>query len=264
MRIGIIVQARLSSSRLPGKVLYELGGQPVLGLICQRLKRSRQSQEIIVATGDGHLNYPIMEVAKRYGVLGFAGPEEDVLQRYALAAQHYGLDGIVRVTADCPLVDPELIDEMIAVFLSKSCDYVTNVKPPSWPDGLDISIFTRALLERANQKAEMFSERQHVVTWMWKAVFNATEKEFRGVNFVAPEDLSRHRWVIDEPRDYSFFQELVKYFGPDKLCGAGWRDVISVLQFHPDLCKLNGGIIRDEGLARDLLKDGVWGKIQNH
>lgn len=255
MKIGIVIQARISSARLPGKVMYELAGLPIAGIIIERLKRVHNADVIVLATGDREENKPILDVAKRFGISSFVGSENDVLSRYAKAAAEFGLDAVVRVTADCPLADPQVIGQMIEVFLSGKYDYVTNVKPPTWPDGLDISVFTNDILERANREALLFSERQHVVPWMWKKVFDGLSSEFRGVNVPALDDLSFHRWVIDEPDDYRFFQKLIEFLGPGGLISAGWQDVLRVINEHPDICLINRGIIRDSGLARDLLKD---------
>lgn len=255
MKIGIIIQARISSVRFPGKVMRELAGLPIIGIIIERLKRVHSVGTIILATGDKVENKPILDVAKRSGISSFIGSEEDVLSRYAKAAKEFGLDAVVRVTADCPLADPEIIDQMVGVFLSGKYDYVTNVKPPTWPDGLDISVFTKDILDRANHEALLFSERQHVVPWMWKKVFDCLSPEFCGVNVPASSDLSFHRWVIDEPDDYRFFQRLIEFLGSDGLISVGWQDVLRVIHKHPDICLINRGIIRDSGLAQDLLKN---------
>ena len=256
MKIGIIVQARMISVRLPGKVMYELAGLPILDIIIERLKRARSSDIIILATGDKQENKPILDTAKRFGIGSFEGSESDVLLRFANAAKEFGLDAIVRVTADCPLVDPEIVDQMVEIFISGKYDYVTNVKPPTWPDGLDISVFTREILERANREALLFSERQHVVIWMWKKIFDNPTSEFSGINVPASSNLSFHRWVIDEMDDYIFFQRLVEFLGRDKIITAGWQDILCIINKHPDICLINQRIIRDAGLAQDLLKDG--------
>lgn len=255
-KTGIIIQARISSTRLPGKVMYELAGMPVLGIIIERLKRARRADMIILATGDKTENKPIVEVAKSFKIKAFVGPEDDVLRRFALAAQAFGIDTVVRVTADCPLADPGLVDEMVKVFFSGNYDYLTNVKPPTWPDGLDLSVFSCQVLDKADREAGLFSERQHVVPWMWKQVFDVKDPQFRGFNFAAPRDLSAHRWVIDEPEDYLFFRKIADSLGADGIISAGWEDVLRVIAEHPEIYSINRGIMRDEGLAQDILKDG--------
>jgi spore coat polysaccharide biosynthesis protein SpsF (cytidylyltransferase family) len=256
MKIIGIIQARIQSTRLPGKVLYELGGLPVLGLILRRLKRCRNVDEFIVATGDRPQNSPIMELAKRFGVRCFIGSEDDVLDRFARAADFAKADGIVRVTADCPFSDRDIIDHLVAVFLERNYDFVTNVKPPTWPDGLDVSVFKRSLLDRAAKEAAKFSERQHVVPWMWDAIFDHPLPGLCGTNVPAPEDLSRHRWVIDEPKDYIFFNHLLSRLRNKDLVTIGWKEILAVLKDHPELLTITDGIVRDEGLLKDLKMGG--------
>lgn len=249
-RTVAIIQARLRSSRLPGKVLYELGGRPMIALMVDRVRRTPGLDRIVLATGAGPANDPLAAIAEGLGLPVYRGPEEDVLARYAGAAAAYEADMIVRLTADCPLCDPEVIGAVIEKRRANDLDYCTNVKPPSWPDGLDVSVFTRALLERAATQATRTVEREHVVPWMWENVSFGKAGQFSGGNVQCPEDLSDQRWTVDNAADYLMLRSLAAQFEPDDLVSAGWRRILAVLRANPDIRAINAGGIRDEALLK--------------
>ena len=149
MKIIAIVQARMGSTRLPNKVMREIGGVPMIELLLSRLARARELNQIIVATSTDPRNQVLAEHVRKLGYACAQGSESDVMARYLQAARAHGASAIVRITGDCPLVDPALVDEAVRRFKAAGVDYFSNVKPPSYPDGLDIEVFTMAALEKA-------------------------------------------------------------------------------------------------------------------
>lgn len=259
MKTVAIIQARLASTRLPGKVLFELAGRSMLQLIIERLSRSQRIDQVIVATGDGKLNDAIAYVAESVcGVPCVRGPEDDVLRRYAMAAEATDASRIVRVTGDCPFVDPGVIDDVIDLQERNSLDYTTNVKPETWPDGLDVSVFSREVLELADAEADLRSEREHVVPWMWKHSNFEGGTRLEARNLAAPEDLSSLRWTVDDPLDYRLARAIADRIGSTALVDADWRRVLESFRELSPMMTENQAIQRDAGYLkslRDELKD---------
>lgn len=254
-RTVAIVQARLNSNRLPGKVLYELAGRPVLALLIERVRRTANIDEVVLATGDTPHNTALVEIVSSLGVSVFAGPEDDVLARYALAAREHRAEIVVRLTGDCPFADPDVIGAVIAARDAKDFDYCTNVLPPTWPDGLDVSVFTRDALETAHKEATLTSEREHVVPWMWKHSTLEGGTRLRAGNVPCPEDLSEARWTLDYAADYRMLRAVALELGPEAAVTAGWREIRDVLVRRPDIAALNSEAERDAGLAKSFEMD---------
>ena len=170
MKYAVIIQARIGSTRLPAKVLKNLCGKPVLEHELERIKQAKKIDGIIVATTDNENNQPIIDIANKQNVNYFKGSENDVLARYYYAAKEYNVENIIRITADCPLIDPHLIDEMIDVYEENACDIITNVPDDNsqmtYPRGLDIEIFRTTLLKEAFDKAESKYDREHVTPYI--------------------------------------------------------------------------------------------------
>lgn len=249
-RTVAIIQARLRSSRLPGKVLYELAGRPMIAVMVERVRRAAGIDQIVLATGAKPDNDPLATIAERLGLPVYRGPEEDVLARYAGAAAAHCADIVVRLTADCPLADPEVIGAVIEKRATEGLDYCTNVKPPSWPDGLDVSVFTRALLDQAAVAAKLELEREHVVPWMWANVSFDGHGPLSGGNLPCPEHLLDERWTVDNAKDYLMLRGLAEKLGSDGLVQADWRRILDVLRANPELRKINAGGVRDEALLK--------------
>ncbi len=256
MRTVAIIQARLGSTRLPGKVLFEVAGQPLIGLMLNRVKRCRTVDEIIVATGEGVENDAIEGVVASLGYPVFRGSENNVLARYARAANAFKADVVVRLTGDCPLMDPGVVDLLVRTRAEQDLDFCTNVLPPTWPDGLDVAVFTSRILTTADKEAEKPSEREHVVPWMWHQTPLKGGTRFKGGNVPSPVDLSHHRWTIDEASDLLFLRALASFMGSEGLIMAGYRDLLDVLQRNPRFREMNSGITRDEGYAKSLAQEG--------
>ena len=255
MKTVAVIQARLASTRLPGKVLYELAGRPMIRFILDRVSRAAGIDQVVLATGDGEINDPLASVAEDAGYLTVRGPEDDVLQRYRMAAQATDADIVIRVTGDCPFIDPDLLDDLLRLRAERRLDYVTNVKPESWPDGLDASVFTRATLQAADNEAHLPSEREHVVPWMWKnSAFDGGDR-LSCANLAAPHDLSALRWTVDDGKDYRLARAIVATLGEDAALTAGWRDVLKAFRAQPPELLANQETVRDEGYLRSLAEE---------
>jgi spore coat polysaccharide biosynthesis protein SpsF len=250
-KIVAIIQARTGSTRLPRKVLEEIGGKPMLWHVIERVKRARLVDEVVVATTDGEEDSAVEKIAEECGVGCFRGSEEDVLDRYYRAAEKFGADIVVRITADCPLIDPEIIDRAIRMFLDGNFDYVSNTLPPTFPDGLDVEVFSLVTLRRAWEEARKASEREHVTPY----IRNHPEI-FRLGNLKSEVDLSHMRWTVDRPEDLMFVREIYR-----ELYREGevfhMRDVLRLLERRPELMEINKHIERDEGYKKSLREDRI-------
>ena len=244
-----VVQARVGSSRLPRKVLADLGGMPVLARVVERLRRARRIDQIVVATTVLPADAPVAELAADLGVPCVRGSEDDVLGRYEQAAREWPADRIVRITADCPLLDPDVVDAVVAASDEATWDYAANINPPTYPDGLDVEVMRRSALARAAREATLRSEREHVTLH----IRNHPER-FRLRNVTQVPDRSRMRWTVDEPADLAFARAVYAELGDGPW---GQRDVVALLERQPSIGASNDGIARDEGLARSLLSDGA-------
>ncbi len=247
--IAAIVQARMGSTRLPGKVMKPFSGKPMLWHIIDRLKHSKKIERIIMATTVKEDDKVIVKLAEEIGIDIFCGSSEDVLDRYYQSASVFNVEHIIRITADCPLIDPSVIDEIVDYYQSRDDDYVSNTINPSYPDGLDTEIFSFKALERAWREAKKPSEREHVTPY----IYNHPEL-FRIYNCTNCVDHSGMRWVIDEDADYRFVTEVYKY-----LYKYGeifyMDDVLDLLSKHPELNDINKNIKRNEGYKKALEYD---------
>jgi glutamate-1-semialdehyde-2,1-aminomutase len=247
--IVAIVQARMGSTRLPGKVLADVGGKPMLAQIVCRLGRARLINDIVVATSDTSADDPIAETAAQRNLKIFRGHEGDVLDRYYQAAKRVRADIIVRVTGDCPLIDAEIVDRVIATFLSEECDYASNTLVCTYPDGLDVEVFSFAALEAAWRDGRRAADREHVTP------FIRTSQRFRLCNVQSEWGrTTRHlRWTVDEPRDLEFVRAVYDRLGSREF--FGWREVLSLLDTEPALGHLNSGLIRNEGFYQSIARE---------
>jgi glutamate-1-semialdehyde 2,1-aminomutase/spore coat polysaccharide biosynthesis protein SpsF len=247
--IVAIVQARMGSTRLPGKVLADIGGKPMLEHVVSRLSRSRLIHEVIVATSDAKADDRIAEAGTQQNFKVFRGHEKDVLDRYYQAAKSAKADIVVRVTGDCPLIDPEIVDRVIAEYLSEECDYASNTLVCTYPDGLDAEVFSFAALEIAWRDGRRGADREHVTP------FIRTSRRFRLRN--VESDLGRStrhlRWTVDEPRDLEFIRAIYERIGAGKV--FGWHEVLALLDAEPMLGDFNAGLIRNEGFYHSLARE---------
>lgn len=254
--IYAIIQARMGSTRLPNKVLMNLNGKTVLEHIIYRLKQSECIDKIIVATSIGHENNLIEELCKSKGISYFKGSEDDVLDRYYQTCKFFNVDvndNVVRITADCPLIDVSIVDDIIEKHLENNNDYTSNTIVPSFPDGLDCEVFTFLSLETSWKNALLSSEREHVTLH----IKNHPEL-FKIENILNDDDLSDLRWTLDEKEDFEFISKIYSYFPESNTFST--QNVLDVLDENPDLLNINDKFKRDEGLEKSLKNDKVLGK----
>ncbi|MFX1554510.1 MAG: cytidylyltransferase domain-containing protein [Promethearchaeota archaeon] len=248
-KILIIIQARMSSTRLPGKILKTVLGKPLLYFLIERLKLVENSNKLILAIAKGDINQPLIDFAEKYDIKYKIGEEDDVLDRYYQTAKLFNGDVIVRITADCPLMDPDLIDKGLDIFLSENYDYISNNHPETYPDGYDIEIFSFKALETAWKEAKLPSEREHVTPYLWK-----NPDKFKISVYKSEEDLSSFRITIDEPEDYELISKIYTEFKYNWI-NIRLKDVINYLRENPDIFKINAHLIRNEGYLKSLEED---------
>ena len=249
-----ILQARMGSSRLPGKMLLPIiDGKGALELMLERASRASHIAKIVVATTTDPPDDGIEVLCDKLGVSCHRGNVEDVLDRFHGAISEYPeYDTVVRLTGDCPLHDPAVIDMAIAKFRELRVDYLSNVSPPTFPDGLDVEVFSRDTLTRAWREAEKTSEREHVTLFIRKH-----PEIFSIANMENPSgDLSHLRWTLDEKADMEFITAIFKslYESNPKF---GRNDVLNLLDVHPELAQINTGIRRNEGLEKSLEQENI-------
>lgn len=244
--ITAIIQARFNSKRLPGKVLLPLGGKTILECVVRRVKKAKKISKVIVATSINESDNRIAETCKKNGIDCIRGSLEDVLDRFYEAAIKLNTENICRITADCPLIDPGIIDQVAEVFESGKFDYVSTGRIKStFPDGLDTEIFTFEALERAFKEARLPSEREHVTPYIWK-----NPKLFKISTLVNDADLSEFRLTVDEPVDYEMLKKIYS-----KVKDLSWLEVIKFLRDNKKHLDLNSNVKRDEGYFKSLEKD---------
>ncbi len=242
-----IVQARMSSRRLEGKVLKDICGSPMLAHVVGRLSYSGLIERIVVATSTDPSDEPIARWCEREGVALYRGELDDVLDRYYNAALAFGARTIVRITADCPLIDPQVVDGVIAHLIDGMYDCAGT--DHTYPDGLDTEVFTMLALRKAWQHARWGSEREHVTPYMWKH-----PERFRLLRLPAPERLGHLRWTVDEPADLELVRRIYGWFQGKKDMFF-MEDVLKLLRQRPELMEINRGIQRNEGYQRSLRED---------
>lgn len=250
MTVVVIAQARMGSTRLPGKALADIDGHPVLWHVVARARRARTVDAVVVATSERQLDDPIAEFCQLHNISCMRGSEDDVLDRYYLAAREHGADVIVRVTGDCPLLDPEVLDRVVETYLGGDFDYVSNTLLYTYPDGLDTEVFSFAALERAWREARLPAEREHVTPYI------RASGRFRTANVTSDVSLPRRqlRWTVDEPADLEFVRRVYARLGEGGRT-FGWRDVLQLLESDPELMRLTTGSVRNEGYYRSLLDE---------
>ena len=249
MNIVAILQARVSSTRLPNKVLKPLLGKPMLQRQIERIKRSTTINNIVVATSIESDDDAIFNLCNNLKVNCFRGSLGNVLDRYYNAAIKYNADHIVRLTADCPLIDPQIIDQVIAMHLNNKTDYCSNCNPPTFPDGLDVEVFTQEALSISWHKAKKPSEKEHVTQFI-----RNNDGLFKKENYQQSPNLSHLRWTVDEPSDFDFVTQIYQYLYPQK-ADFSTQDILKLLKEKPELIKINSMFNRDEGLLKSLAED---------
>lgn len=250
MTVLAILQARVSSTRLPNKVLAPLLGQPMLARQIERLRRASTLDKLMVATSDDVSDAPLAAMCAEIGVPCYRGSLNDVLARFHGACTAHGpVDHVVRLTGDCPLADPAVIDRVVRHHLDSGADYTTNAIQPTWPDGLDVEIMRAAVLQRAFDEARLPSEREHVTPYIHKH-----PEWFRVEHVKGAQDLSSLRWTVDEPADLAFVTEVYAELYPNNPA-FDTAAVLALLERRPELAALNGQFLRNEGYAKSLVAE---------
>jgi spore coat polysaccharide biosynthesis protein SpsF len=246
--IGIL-QSRTTSKRLPRKVLLDLGGRPMIIREIERIRRARRLDAIVLATSDNHLDDELASIVAGEGIAVFRGHLDDVLTRFASAIQQYPCQHVVRLTGDCPFIDPQVIDEVVSHHLATGSDITTNAVEPTFPDGLDVEVVRSESLLIAAAQARLGSEREHVTQF----IYNRPER-FRISHYKGLVDYSHHRWTVDERADLVFVRQVFDAIYP-KNPTFTFRDVLELLERRPELTQINARIGRNEGLATSLNAD---------
>lgn len=250
--IVAVLQARVSSTRLPGKVLKPIMGEPMILRQIERIKRVNSIDKLVIATSKDNTDLPLAELCERHGINCFRGELDDVLDRFYHVAKLYNAEHIVRLTGDCPLADPQLIDQVIAYYLSGDFDYVSNTLEPTYPDGLDVEVFRFSSLEQAWKEAVLPSQREHVTPFLYHQV-----GRFKIGSYKNEVDLSGLRWTVDEVADFKLISKIyeVLYAINPHFTTA---DVMAFLDRNPELKTVNTHHGRNEGYLKSLGEDKLF------
>jgi glutamate-1-semialdehyde 2,1-aminomutase len=249
-----IVQARLGSSRFPGKVLKTVAGRPLIALLLDRLAKSRLLDSVVLAIPEGPAEQALADFADANGTMCFRGSENDVLDRFYRTAVACKANTIIRITGDCPLVDAALLDACMKEYVENPCDYLSNVNPPTFPDGLDVEIFGFTALEQAWKEATKVHDREHVTPYL------RDSGKFTLRNMANDTDLSGLRWTVDEPADLAVIQAVFDHFHPES--HFTWRQVYELQKEQPELFTANAAINRNQGATMGAGQK-LWKRAKN-
>jgi spore coat polysaccharide biosynthesis protein SpsF len=242
MNVCAIIQARMGSTRLPGKVLTDIEGQPMLGRVVLRTKRARTVDKVVVATTTEASDDLIVDFCRQHGIEYFRGSESDVLDRYYQTAAEHKADAVVRITSDCPLIDPEVIDKVVANFLSGGFDYASNSVVRTYPRGLDTEVMTFQALERAHRNAQSPYQRAHVTPYIYE-----NPEQFRILSVTGDRNHSNYRWTVDTSEDLELARAVYARLGGDVF---SWNDVVKLMEREPELVEINRSV------AQKVLSEG--------
>ncbi|MDB4279398.1 glycosyltransferase family protein [Paraglaciecola sp.] len=243
---NIILQARMSSCRLPEKVLKPILGQPMLVRQIERLQRANLVDEIIIATSDEPTDDAIELLSRDLNLFCFRGNLNNVLDRYYQANQEYPSEHIVRVTGDCPLIEPEIIDSVVQLHITENNDYTSNCDPNTFPDGLDVEVLTQSTLQRIHYCANKRSEREHVTLFIQN-----NPGLFKQGNLAFSTDYSAYRWTVDEVEDFEFVTKVYEHLY-NKKPHFSFQDILNLIEDHPELKEINHQFQRNAGLENSL------------
>lgn len=252
LMILALIQARMDSTRLPGKVLCDIVGKPMLERVVERVRRAASIDRVVVATTNRPSDNAVHLFCREAGIDCFRGDEADVLDRFYQAAREFKADVIVRLTGDCPLLDPQVIDSIVTAFRKQKVDYASNVLRQTFPDGLDTEVFTFAALETAWREAKKPAEREHVTPYL------RLSGKFRTHNVESPHPAPQLRWTVDEPADLEFVRRLYQSFDPAH--HFGMEDILKTLAQKKDLGAINDQIIANEGYYKSLYQQATTGR----
>jgi len=247
-----ILQARMTSQRLPGKVLRTILGRPMLELQIERILRCKKIDQLLVATSINQADNPIEALCRKLEIPYFRGDLANVLDRFYQAARQYNPEHIVRLTGDCPLTDPMLIDELVDFYMTRGCDYASNCQEPTLPDGLDAEIFSFEMLALTWKEAKLPSHLEHVTQFI-----NSQPQRFAIACYKYHQDLSHYRWVVDEPEDLEFVRRIYEKLYPLKP-EFGTEDIIALLKRDTKLVEINQRFKRNEGMKQSFEENRLF------
>lgn len=244
-----ILQARCTSSRLPGKVLKPILGEPMIARHIERLHRSQRISQLLVATSDEASDDPLAKLCGELGIACFRGSLNDVLDRFYQAAKAFPSEHLLRLTGDCPLADPEVIDGCIDFHLAGNYDYSSNTLQETFPDGLDVEVFRASCLEEAWREARLPSEREHVTPFIHRR-----PERYRIGHYRQTHDLSGLRWTVDREEDFQLVETIYNTLYPTNPAFTT-ADVLALIHRHPELAQINANVTRNEGYHRSVVID---------
>lgn len=249
-KVVAVIQARMGSSRLPSKVLRPINGKPMVEVVYSRVAKSQTVQQVVLATTLNQEDDRLVDWAESSGLSVFRGSENDVLSRFVGASEVSNADLVVRVTADDPLKDSEIIDTLVnSVLENDRIHYSSNTTSPSFPEGLDIEVLSVEALHEANKKATLASDREHVTPYLKRHL--SLDQKFELIN---PRDLSSHRWTVDYEQDLKFMDAVFQHFAPS--VDFSWKRVIDLVESRKEIGNINRGIApRNEGYLSSLKKE---------
>ena len=247
--IQAFIQARMSSTRLPNKVLKRVLDKSILAFLVERVKRAQHIDQIVILTSDQNEDDAIENEARHLNVKCFRGDLNNVLKRFYDASIEFPSQHIVRLTADCPLLDPCLLDKVIEHHLNTDSDYTSNCQSNSFPDGLDVEVFTAQSLKTSYKFADKPSELEHITQFIRNHPNNFIINEV-----CSPVDLSHHRWTVDEPSDFQLIEKILHFIYP-RNPNFSYKDVLELFAQKPSLLQINQHFQRNEGLTISLLTD---------
>ena len=253
MKVLAITQARYGSTRLPAKILKEVNGTTLLEIHLRRILQAKTIDKLKIATTDEEGSKFIVAIADKVGVEYFKGSVDDVLSRFYGTAAPEKPDFVVRLTSDCPLIDPTVIDAVVNFCIEGDYDYAST-DPDTFPDGLDTEVMKFSVLEKAYKEANLTSEREHVTPFIWKNGTNRGGTIFRTGRYVNPRgeyNANDNRITIDEPEDFEVIKALIQNLGVDK----NWKEYIDYLYAHPDIKALNSRFKNNEGYEKSIKND---------
>ncbi|NND85211.1 MAG: glycosyltransferase family protein [Acidimicrobiia bacterium] len=239
VRVVTVMQARSSSTRLPGKVLRPVLGIPVLLQQARRMERAGLLGTLVVATSTDPADDELVDIVEADGIPVVRGSLDDLLDRHLVAGREFDADAVVKIPSDCPLIDPAIIDLVLGSFLESGADFTSNLHPPSWPDGHDVEIVRMEVLEEAGREATKDFEREHTTPFVWE---RPDRYRVENLTWDRGEDFSMsHRWTIDYPEDLAFVTAVYEAFGDadDPSPTFGLDDVLDLLDARPDVAAIN-------------------------
>lgn len=236
----IMIQARTESKRLPNKVLAKIENKPMIWHVLNRVKRIDSIHQIALITTKSKKDKILLKIAEDNEIIGFVGDKNDLLNRHYQCALKINADPIIRITSDCPLIDPRLVEKMIKFYKDNKFDFVSNAIRPTYPDGLDIEIFSFELLKKIHRIAKTERDREHVTTYIHRNI-----DKFNVFNYENSQNLSHMRWTVDREEDLKFVRKIYSKMKPKTVFFM--NDILKILRNEPKILEINKGINRNEG-----------------